>query len=376
MASRESFAAPGSTASMESMQVMLRHIAGTVASQQTEMAALRKEIIRLNTVVASSHSECVNVVAAAAERSNAELASLRSELEKSNNEIRGLQLAIYESEQMAAAKMRHLEEQTMLQGGLATRTVAESASCHERLNAFEHTLAHSATKSVAAPVVVSASTGELGLRVSRLQRQVDDLLAVFEIPNVVTASEGRAVTSHSLAHIVASSSRAQRVKFLHSLPCFHVLWTELFRLSQQQQRHTTAGQLSARRDALEVSGAMQASPVRAAVDGSAMRKSGYNVQPNIVAISGLGIDVVNVDGQRGVTIQRTTKGAAMERAGCMEGDTIISVDDVLILGCFHLLDIVSEAERNQANRMQVAILPCGRSTSIPIIVRVAFQQVG
>ncbi|CUG94411.1 Hypothetical protein, putative [Bodo saltans] len=83
-----------------------------------------------------------------------------------------------------------------------------------------------------------------GGEVEQLRRDVDDLLALFEIPNVFSARTQRSLTSTSL-HRVAALGSDKRVQFLHALPAFHSIWIEMHRLFEQSHHPDGRGSVGA-----------------------------------------------------------------------------------------------------------------------------------
>ena len=342
---------------------LLRHLAGIVSAQQSEITQLRHEVAELRSVWRSSHADLANTISVASTSADDRCESLQKELSKASLAIRSLELSALEAEQLAAQKMASLERQTSHQIDINAQRVADAVFLQERLNTLMNQKTTSPVARADEPT--SAAVGEVALRLTRLQRQFDDLLAVFEIPNTYTSSEGRPVTTQSL-EIVAAQPRAKRVRFLHALPCFHVLWAELFRVAQQQRVPYVTSSRRVTRDDAEEDKSLP-SPSRAAVETSRFHPSG------IVAVPGLGVDIVAMEGQRGVVLFRLVRGGALEGAGCVEGDTIVAVGDVGISGCFHFADLIEEAQRVRSTRLLLSVIPVGRSTAMPVSIRVAFQ---
>jgi hypothetical protein len=345
-------------------EALLRHLVSVVKSQQAELEHLRLEVATLNMNVKKFHSDVTSGVRELSESTNEQCTVLRRDILKVTETVRAIELSGLEAEQLAAAKMRALESQSMQQIDINAQRVADAAHLQERFNALLalNKTSLSPQSSVADDGTSSVGSGELGLRLKRLQQQFDDLLAVFEIPNTYTTSGGRPMTTQSI-EVVAAQPRAKRVKFLHSLPCFHVLWAELFRLQQQRQVPYVSSPPASARRAVELS----ESPARAVVESSRFHPAG------IVAIPGLGVDVIAMEGQKGVVIHRVVLAGALAAAGCVEGDTIVAVGAVSVMGCFHFADLIEEAQRVRSNRLMLSVIPSGRSIAMPLDIRVAFQ---
>lgn len=315
-----------------------------------------------------------------------------------------------------------LEAQRQLNAQHHVDYVALSGSVEGRLDSGDRQLRRGRGEENTAPNTTSD--------VEQLRRDVDDLLALFEIPNVFSAKTQRTLTSTSL-HRVAALSSEKRVQFIHALPAFHEIWSEMHRLHQHRLHPDGRG----------AGGFPSPTPARAASPGSTRktnRSYGHQHslnehaspfiiassppppsaqstrwedfiydQPHVfaassggtkentaaktidapggmsVSIPSLGADVANasVNGtSRGVVVLRLTRGGPLEVSGATTGDTITHVDDTAVAGSFHLLDIMNEMARrlagvqHQSPVCTVALIPAGRTHSLPVTVRLSLAS--
>jgi hypothetical protein len=383
-------------------EALLRHLVQIVKSQQSEIDQLRLEVGALHQASKKSHGDLSIGLTHTIDESNAQLAAIRADLLKVAEAVRAVELTALEGEQLAAAKMRSLEHLSVQQITINAQRVADTAHLQARFNTLMDLRKEGGLQTSAAPASPPpppsagswggmnssssgsggspsgreppldaargpAGVGELGLRFQRLEQQFHHLLAVFEIPNTYATADGRPMTTQTI-EVLAAQPRSKRVKFLHGLPCFHVLWAELFRLQQQRQvPYVISPTARGAAAAPAAGGGGIASPARAVVEAGRFHPAG------IVAIPGLGVDVVAFEGQRGVVVHRVVRAGALDGAGCVEGDTIIAVGDVVVVGCFHFADLIEEAQRIRSNRLMLSVIPSGRSTAMPLSIRVAFQ---
>lgn len=183
----------------------------------------------------------------------------------------------------------------------------------------------------------------------QVRRDVDDLLAVLDIPNAFSSLSQRSITTASLRH-AATLPPDQRVKFVHSLPCFHSIWRELFRLQEKFSRGDTGDE-----------NPRGAFPVKS--PGSHVREA-----PQLF-IATLEADVAPAPSRRGLVVVRTVRGGVCDDHGVVEGDTILELDRVPIAGSFHLQDMCEELEARNAQSCTLTLIPSGRSASVPVDIR-------
>lgn len=278
-------------------------------------------------------------------------------------------------------KVRRLEQFMDTQLELSARRNAEGIALQEKVNVLQQTVTSAAAAGVdnrreAAPTDDAY----------RIRTDLDALLGLLEIPNAYAEISQRSLTSQSL-HQLSKRSTEQKVRFLHSTPAFHVLWEELYRIralieafpspSRWQRGSMVQEGSSYQQPAIgthPMGAPLNANPSprqpypSIVVDGSTIIPSG-----GVVFIPQLSADVCQAPGRRGVFVVRLVPGGPLDAVGVVAGDAIVDVDGTPVAGAFHLLDFLNDAEGRQNQSCKLAVVPAGRTSSIPISLRLSLQ---
>lgn len=351
---------------------MMRGIAQIVAEQSRTIAALQRELEETRT----AHSEALRNVQdqfySRLQYTCDHVAAAMDAVRRETSETCQRLLPDPHAIPALADRVRRLEDSAETQAEINAMRNAEQAAVHSQLTSLRPSAFHN-----------SFHAKSLESTVGDLRRDVDDLIRLLDIPQVFASGSQRSMTTTSLHRAANAATQEERVKFLHSLPSFHVLWTEVFRLSEkvsngerrspQRLRGTTSSLAS-------LTGAT-ASPVSKSSSNSGGGATTVFIAPLQIDVQATVAASSSIAGGRaggasvGAVVVRVTRGGCGDVSGLVAGDTIVGLDGVQLAGGFHLLDLVNELMRDPSTAAcELAVVPSGRTQAVPVAVRIALRR--
>lgn len=217
----------------------------------------------------------------------------------------------------------------------------------------------------------SARTVTVAL-VRRVSERVERIQQLFEL------------TGASIQEAVSGSSR-DKVRLLHSVPSFHLMWTELFRINQRLDAMLLGGTAPRSRNGEAVADGRPAT-IPLTSDRAYMQQSNSDAQqrkradyPEVIFLPSLGIDVGPVSREQrrstpaqGAIVHRVVRGSVMDLSGVCAGDTVEAVDGVVVRNAPELADYVSR--QPLGHQVRVSLRPNGRTKSVPLMVTLAVEE--
>eukprot|EP00759_Apiculatamorpha_spiralis_P046214 PhF_6_TR42738/c0_g1_i1/m.64592 len=336
---------------MFTLQVNGTSLFDTIAALVAKVKAQDAQLVHLNTTVQRQQEE-LGKLALAVVTATSEASTLRAELSaKCEAAVETSKYAGKEAQDTASHVMEHVtsiqqkydkivERLADLDQGLEVRS-AESILVNSRVDDV-----------VAANRATDHSIQELGQRLEHLQQIQQQS---FDVTSLRKTIRGIAADIDALyllwnvdkedVHLVVAEhvDPVERVKRLHSTPAFHLLWTELYHISQLVTQQGAAG-------------------------GSNAGQPSIAANESLITPGVLGLEVSEGKTRKGVHVVSVRKGTPAYECGLQGGDVIVGINDII---CDNKSQLQLALHRvTPGSQIKVVSVPAGRLQPMSAVLTV------